>query len=533
MGIGGLLGAVSGAYTAIRGGLDEDQARRDQAEERAARREARDNARSDRAFGLQQRERLVADQQRQDQLRARLSAIPETRQVDTRPQAIREITIDDNEGPSATQIPVMQSAPRARWQVMKDRASAFREAGEIEKADAYEEVSRREQFAEGVRRFNQLRAGAATMDLPSLAQAAARIFNEDPLPAEVTDIKTAGQGLQFTILDRTSGRTVPLTVSSKEELLSALEGHYSPETYAAARQAEAAAALATRKELEKPVALGPGFKQFSGGRLIAENTNPTPAQVRAAGAGGAGGAGGRRAANPNAEIDEAVKFVVDSSNFKDQTTPADSSRMRRLARQFYDQSRGADGVPQLDAARAAEAAAVAVTQPDRLRLNFNPRTGEIVRELPMEGASFIVERIGKPGAASGLKKEELEQVARDQLAAAPVEQRELFLRAARSPDELKAVVSEIESAQRSQEGMQALTQALGRAPSEDEIKSVIKMTQDRVRSYGGLFSAHLPKELINPPKRAPRQPGGMDLGFDWQVAPGLGNTAAEMLNQGL
>jgi hypothetical protein len=92
-------------------------------------------------------------------------------------------------------------------------------------------------------------------------------------------------------------------------------------------------------------------------------------------------------------------------------------------------------------------------------------------------------------------------------------------------------MSEIEAAQRSQQGMQSLTQALGRAPSEDEIKAVIKMTQDRVAAYGSLFSAHLPKNLISPPERTRRTPSAGGLGLDWQVQPGLGNTAAEMLNQ--
>jgi hypothetical protein len=532
----GLLGAVSGAYQAIRGGIDDDNRRRDIDEERAYLREARENARVDRAFGLQQRQRQVDEQARLDRIREAERNIPTTREVDTRNATVKQITVDDEDTPSAAALPVMQTRQAPKWLQIKQRADIYRKEGDLNTAQTLYDAADKAQFAESAQRFGQVRAGAESMSIAELAQSLQDIYNSDPLPAKVLGYEpTSSGGVRVRIRNEDTGQEQTLDAKNKDDLLLRAEQYFSPQTFDAWVQSKAASQRKIEEELSKPRTLRPGEIDYQPltGKVIGRNTTPTAAQVRAAG--GAGGAGGsaRAGAKPvdqNKDIDDAVKFIVDSSNFKDQTTPADSSRLRRLARQFYDQSRNADGVPQLDATRAAEVAAVAVTQPDRLRLNFNPRTGEIVRELQMEGSSFIVERVGKPGAAGGLKKEELEQVARDQLSAAPVEQRELFLRAARSPAELKAVMSEIEAAQRSQQGMQSLTEALGRAPSEDEIKAVVKMTQDRVAAYGGLFSSHLPKSLVNPPKREKKTPGG--LGLDWQVEPGLGNTAAEMLNQG-
>lgn len=531
MGIGGLLGAISGGYSAIQAGIDADQARRDAEEDRRYQRERRENARADRTFGLQQRQRVLDEQARVDRIRAGERSIPTTREVDTRNATVKQITVDDEGTPSAAALPVMQTRQSPKWLQIKQRADIYRKEGDLDTAQALDDASAKTQFAESAQRFDRVRAGAESMSITELAQALQNIYNDDPLPAQVLGFKpTASGGLSVRIRNEDTGQEQTLEAKDKNELLLRAEQYFSPQTFDTWMQQRRASAIKADEEQSKPQKLAPGevVAVPKTGQILARNTTPTAAQIRAAG--GAGGTGGSSRAgvkpvDPNKDIDDAVKFIVDSSNFKDQTTPADSSRMRRLARQFYSEAGG-----QLDASRAAEAAAVAVTQPDRLQLNFDPRTGQIVRALPMEGAVFTVERLGTPGAVKGLKKEELEQLARDQLSAAPAPQRDLYLRAARSPDELKAVLTEIESAQRSQAGMQALTEAFGRAPSEDEIRAVIKMTQDRVKSYGGLFSSHLPKSLISPPAQTKRAPGG--LGLDWQVQPGLGNTASEMLNQG-
>lgn len=545
MGIGfGILAGAAGAFPAIQRGIDDYKAREQADEDRAYLREQREAAKADRAFGLTQRDRQVKEQARQDTLRDELAAVPQTREIDTRPQAVREITHDDTTGPeestpSATQLPATKTVAAPDWQKLKSTAEAYRKGRDFEKADAYDQLANRAQFADSARRFQTVAAGAGTMSLEQLAKAATEVYNSDPLPAQIEGVTPVAGGLQFTFSNKDTGQSQTLTVKSKEELLQKLEAYYSPDTYAAAVKAQRDAKLKVEEEIGKnPVVSVPkGYvdrrsgkfnrTDFGSGVQIGEDAEGNP--IYASG----GGRGAAKPVDPMKDIDEAVDFIAKSSAWKEQgAAPADVSRFRRLARQFYEESIDpATGRPGLDASRAAEAAATAVTQPEKLQINFDPKSGQIVRTLPLDGGSiFTVEKLGRPGSTS-LKKEELEQLARDQLASAPVERRDLYLRASRSPDDLRSTLSDIEKAQRSPAGIQALAQALRRQPTEEEIKTAVKMTQDRVKSYSDLFSNHLPKKLLAKPEEKKKSAAG--LGLDWTVEPGLGNTAAEMLNNGL
>jgi hypothetical protein len=494
MGLGfGILAGAAGAFNAIQGGIDSAKARDDADEDRAYRREQRDNARADRAFGLGQRQRQVDQQQRQDQLQNDLAAVPQTREVDARPQAVREITVDDEGTPSAAAMPAMKTVAAPDWQKFKSTAEAYRKGRDFEKADAYDQLASRAQFADSARRFQTVAAGAGNMSLEQLAQAATDVYNSDPLPAQIKGFKPTAGGLQFVFENADTGQTQTLVVKDKQELLAKLEAYYIPDTYAAAMKAQRDAAIKRQGELEKPEKLGPGDILTSGGRTIAANTNPTEAQIRAAAeaAGGKTGKGGK-ADDPFQAVTDAWENVTKNSGFKDQATPVQAATSQRLARQFFKESGS-----KLDPSVAVEAAMDATLNPDKLFPQFDPRSGEIVLSYPVASGGFLVaERLGSPKAPRNVKPEQMRKVAQDFLEqAVPEESRPLFVAAAASPEGKRKLHEEISRRLSTPEGMELVSRELGRPAEEADIERKVQEAIKALKPQLDLLETHLDPKI--------------------------------------
>lgn len=499
MGIGfGILAGAAGAFPAIQRGIDDHKAREQADEDRAYLREQREAAKADRAFGLTQRDRQVKEQTRQDTLRDDLAAVPQTREIDTRPQAVREITHDDTTGPeestpSATQIPATKTVAAPDWQKFKSTAEAYRKGRDFEKADAYDQLANRAQFADSARRFQTVAAGAGTMSLEQLAQAATDVYNSDPLPAQIEGVKTVAGGLQFTFSNKDTGQSQTLTVKSKDELLQKLEAYYSPDTYAAHQKAVREARIKTAEKIAEPATLSPGQVRVADGRVIGKGEPLIPKGYELTGYDPQGNpqykaADPKKKEDPFKVVTDAWENVAKNSGFKDQATPVQAATSQRLARQFFKESK--EG---LDPAVAVEAAMDATLNPDKLFPRFDPRTGEIVMAYaPTSGGYMIAERLGSPKAPRNVKPEQMRKVAQDFLEqSVPEESRQLFIAAAASPEGKRKLHEEVARRLSTPEGVAMVSKELGRPAEDADIERKVKEAIDALSPQLSLLENHL------------------------------------------
>lgn len=500
----GLLAGIAGAFPAIQRGIDDQKARDAADEDRKYQLEQREAARSDRAFGLQQRDRQVAEQRRQDNLRSELAAVPQTREVDVRPQEVLGITHDDTTGPdettpAATQVPATKTLAAPDWMKFKSTADVLRRNQEFEKADAYDALSKKAQFAESAQRFERLKATSSGMTLEQLARAASDIYNSDPLPAQVEGVSPTAGGLKITFSNKETGRSESLVVRDQAELLRGLEAYYSPDTWAAYRQAQIKAAA----DAAKPRKLAPGEIEVTGA-APGRNDTPTAAQLRY-GAGGAGAGTGGRATKP----DDAFKAVTDAwenvaknSGFKDQATPVQAATSQRLARQFFKESSAG-----LDPAFAVEAAMDATLNPDKLFPRFDPRSGQVVMAYePQSGGLLVAERLGDPKSPRGVKPEQMRKVAQDFLErSVPEDSRQLFVAAASSADGKRRLHEEISRRLSSPEGVAMVTRDLGRQADEADIERKVKEAMEALGPQIALLEAHLDPKIKGTAEKVERK----------------------------
>ena len=155
-----------------------------------------------------------------------------------------------------------------------------------------------------------LQSAGNISDLADLGKRAAKLVSADSSPILVDEPRLNDDGKTWTanVRSRLNGSTMPLTFSSKEDLLKGLQYHMDYETYAANRKAELEAAQKIAEKRAEGVKLKPGetFSQYDkDGRLIqtAGNDNATSAdaallRLGAAGAGTGGKRGGGSATSP-------------------------------------------------------------------------------------------------------------------------------------------------------------------------------------------------------------------------------------------
>jgi len=356
----GLLAGIAGAFPAIQRGMDDQKARDQADEDRKFQLEQREAAKADRAFGLQQRDRQVAEQNRQDNLNRELAAVPQTREIEVTKDQLNEDSAG-NTWMAPTKVKSTVAAPE--WVKFKSTAEVLRRNQEFEKADAYEAMSKKAQFADSAQRFHRLKSGAAGMSLEQLAKAASDIYNNDPLPAQIESATPVAGGMQITVRNKDTGVSDSMVVKDQAELLQRLEAYYSPDTYANYLQLQDKRAA----ELAKPRKLAPGEIEVVGA-APGRNNNPTAAQVRAAAGGAGGGAGAGKM--PATVYDQARNMMNDSFGKND--TPA---QVRSDAENYLD--RVVRTNPGISAARAQRIAIAGALDPSKHTPHFNPATGQI------------------------------------------------------------------------------------------------------------------------------------------------------------
>ena len=498
----GFLGGLAGAYTAIDRGMQVAKERERADEDRAYLQEQRGLLRQQ-----QQREREAQD--RAETLRKDLAAIPTTEQVDLNklnPETSK-ITVDDDGNPSATQLPVMVDRKRTTDSQLRDASAAFRKSGDLGRALELNAAADKEMFNRAARSFAQLRAGSANMTAGQIARQAKSIFDNDPFPMEVAAIREGQDGaISIDVRNRDTGQTATWNAKNKDELLSGIEAHYSPDNFVALDQARRKAAIDLQakrdEELFKPRILKPGetLNVFDPrtGRYIQAAKGDIPAGYEVV-EDAAGNASLRRVASPRSgasttndpekNVSDALDFIVKSSQFKETATPQQAARAQTLARQFARQDR-------VEPAIAAEAAMSAALNPERIRPTFNPRTGRISDAIEYQGGNFEIEDRGTVAAPRGVTPEVMRSIAGEYVSRMPTQDRPLFVAAAFNPEARRALDDKMARAVRSPENLRALERMLGRAPTEQDIARAVKAAVDATAPSLDLIGIHFDREGI-------------------------------------
>lgn len=517
----GFLGGLAGAYTAIDRGMQIAK-ERDQADE------DREFLKSQRGLMQQQQQRQLEDQKRADKLREDLAAIPVVERVDvdlnkTNPET-SQITIDNEGGPSATQVPAIKTIerPRGRDAQLRDAAGAYRRSGDLGRAFELEGAAEKEMFSRAARQFAQLKAGSANMSAAEIARQAKSIFDNDPFPMQVAAIREGADGsVAVDIRNRDTGATQTWNAKNKNDLLSGIEAYYSPDSYQALQRARSEAAAKAEEvrltELYKPYTLKPGERREvvdpSTGKVVLLGRGEIPPNSelvtdangnlvlrRTDGSSSSRSAG--KAETPPDRAAEAFYTVLKNSPLKD-ALPEQISRGQALARQFALQGN-------VDPAVAADAAVLAVSKQGAVRPTFDDKTGKIVDAIEYKGGNFIVEDRGGVAAPRGVAPEVMKSIAGEYVARLPADGRSLFVAAAFSPQARAALDERVK-----QSTIAAMREASGREPTPEQIATQVPRALARTGAALDLISNHLDRGAI----KAAISGSGFALGRDGKVAP--------------
>lgn len=441
------LAGLGGAYTAIDAGMRAAKERR-QAEE------DREFLKSQRGLMQQQQQRQLEDQKRADRLREDLAAIPAVERVGVdlnkaNPET-SQITVDNEGGPSATQVPAIKTVerPRGRDAQLRDAAAAYRRSGDLGRAFELEGGADKEMFNRAARQFAQLKAGSANMTAAQIARQAQSIFNNDPFPMQVADIREGADGsVAIDIRNRDTGAMQTWNAKSKNDLLSGIEAYYSPDSYQALQRARAEAAAKAEgerlTELYKPYTLKPGERREvvdpSTGKTMLLGVGEVPPDrelvvdgngnlvLRRTEGQGSSRTGANKPEDPNKAITEALDFIAKNSTLKE-LQPAQVAAAQRYARQFVAQ--GTSQRP-IDPTAAAEAAIIAATEPAKIRTTFDDKTGEIVDAIEYQGGNFITQKRGGVANPRDVKPDVMTSIANEYVSTRiPAQDRPLFIAAA-------------------------------------------------------------------------------------------------------
>lgn len=453
MGIGDFLGGMAVAYQGARQGVQDNINRLNAEKDREYLEQQRAYQGEQQEFQRGQQRRSLSEQARADKLRDDLSNIAPTKSVDTN---VVKFDDDGNAMPTAT-----KEAARTQDEMLRDVAKAYRDAGDIGRFMELSAKADEIGMARSAELFQRVRAGAGSKTAGQIAQEVADIYNNDPMPAQVTDIKDSPDGsVEITIHDRQLNSTHTRKFENSAKLLETLESYYSPKSYAALAQKRAELALeAEKKRAEaqaKPVTLS------QGGTFIPGVGDPRPmftapsTDARGGKSGGAGGKGDKTPADLARDILSDIAEKSEDKPTMQQRADAESFLGRLLQQN--------PGVPP---ERAARIALVAATNPQATTPSINPTTGTIDQTfLDDDGSRYVL----KPGYATAENVEARGVSKADMKAAAKAlvqkqgdaEYQRLFVSAAFDPNAREQLV------QRALAAMdQAVQQAVSKDPSQE------------------------------------------------------------------
>jgi hypothetical protein len=238
MSLGAFLGGIGPAYAGF------EQGQQDEINHQNALAE-KDWVASQRQFAQGQQDRQLAAQQREDDLRAANqnapavgSAIPPTPAADggsddvTDPSSENAQNGMDVGGESpATPAPVAKTVTQD--QHLRQIADNFMQAGDVQTSLKLHGEADQLALARSNRAYQSIAGSADSMSLPDLANASAKVFNDDMFPGKVTGVRDLGpQGVELTVSNTNTGEGLTRVFKNKADLLEAMQARYSPDTYA-------------------------------------------------------------------------------------------------------------------------------------------------------------------------------------------------------------------------------------------------------------------------------------------------------------
>jgi hypothetical protein len=271
MSIGSFLGGMGRTYAGIQAGGDAELARQQLAIDNTAKNDAT-------TYAAGQRSRVLAEQGREDTARTESQNIPKTVQVDAN-AGITPLTAVDDEGNASPAIaPNMVSAPMSDAETLRRQADILQKQGKTVDAVAMRTAAMHTGMAAAAQSFQQIASLPPTTSALSVAQQAAKIFNNDPLPGNIEKIlPTASGGVSIDFVNKTTGSRVTKEFANGAEVQKALQAYYDPATYGALIKANADAERAKQAKIDeeqaKTIILPPGSTALQGGKQVGTNDN--------------------------------------------------------------------------------------------------------------------------------------------------------------------------------------------------------------------------------------------------------------------
>lgn len=386
-----------------------------------------------------QRERTVAENKRQDELRDKLAS-----HDNTAPEQVDNFV---NAADGAGNVPRAGTGQRRQKtdaETLEDYAGIYQptDPGKaLELRGKAKELTARD-YAQ---KFNQFRAAAADLPVAEQVKQAVGIFNDAPNPGMISNVQVdpVTGAVSFDAFNKATGQRVQRNFQDPQQLISDLHAFVSPESY----QAEAAARQAHALKQQETVVLPANSKLVTKtGRAVANGnttqglinvgTEDNPQWVQ-----GGSGAGGKGQKPPVEQARGLISDALEKSDIKAKD-PAAYARTVGIADHLYATNPSlAPGIAANIATTAAADEASAAPKFVRLRLNPDDGTVSKVYSNPDHegGRTFNIGR----NAASLQQFSELvgakgmQQAGADILGVLNEPTRKLYLEAAKDPARLK------------------------------------------------------------------------------------------------
>jgi len=238
------------------------------------------------AWMNRERDRKVADQEREDKLRDELAEAAKDKQTSV---AAHGPMLQEN----GVDIPIpdiVQSRPQTEEELVRSTGDVYRKAGKLPEALKYSGLAKQLSMDDYATKFQQFRAVAQKLPVKDQVAQAIQIFNDSPNPGTIGNVRFDEKGgVTFDALNRTTGQKVTKTFADPTQLVDDLHAYYSQGSWNKEQEQRAAAA----KEAAKPQKLSPGEAVFENGAIKYQNTTESPTVVAARIRAGAGGSGGK------------------------------------------------------------------------------------------------------------------------------------------------------------------------------------------------------------------------------------------------
>lgn len=454
----GFFGGLAGAYQGIQKGIDDAKTRDDVDKRRQWAEEDQAWQTESRGMLREKSNRDLEEGRRQDERRRKIVALPKIGDsVDIPGQPATDVAPAADVVPSAAsdklappdpslgnsdvvgvESPTLAvksdapaSAPASAKKKLPTRkysyADHLRDLAKIEQESAnakgaieLNQAADKWTLDQAGQRLNTLIASSASLTDAELATNAASMFNEDPLPAQVRNLKANPDGsFTATIYGTDSGKELPVRFKDRNEMLRGLQAHYQPDNFSKLQMSAEQARMKAQEEIDKakakslyePKPVGRGGVYVpdgrGGGSIVGGDASA------GAGAGKTGKTG--KVAGSDDVLNDTLEFIGKNSSLKD-SPPELTARIQQYAFQVVKNSNG-KVPPQLAASIAIDAG----NNPAKLQPRLDLSTGSIDQVYDSPEAGEIKFSMGYASAQqpNGLTTKQMQNFANQLVAAQP------------------------------------------------------------------------------------------------------------------